>query len=159
MPSDAATGSADAASGTNDSATADSAAATPRNGGAGKTSASGVGQAPPPPQQPSSPGVTRAGVPSLNFIKVRGAAPGGTASVSVQTTSGASCTLAYRTPSGNTSSATGLGQKTADANGVTVWSWLIDSNTTAGLGRLSANRGNLGISDIIQIGSVDPSKR
>jgi hypothetical protein len=71
----------------------------------------------------------------------------------VQSTPGATCTLGYRTPEGNPSSTAGLGQKTADANGVAAWSWPIDANTKTGLGNITVNCGNLGITNTIQIGA------
>jgi endonuclease YncB( thermonuclease family) len=92
---------------------------------------------PPPPQpaptapQPAQPVPPSAGV---EFVSVVGAAPGGTARVTVQTAPGASCTISYTTPAGTDSTAQGLTPKSADGSGRVSWSWTIGSNTRRGTG-------------------------
>lgn len=61
---------------------------------------------------------------------------GNKATLTISTTAGASCNLSYWTPSGNASSADGLGTKTANAQGVCTWTWLISGSTKAGSGTL-----------------------
>jgi hypothetical protein len=59
------------------------------------------------------------------------------ATVQIQTVPGASCFLAYTTPSGSHSSAKGLGETTADNTGTCSWTWNISASTKAGTGKLS----------------------
>jgi hypothetical protein len=66
--------------------------------------------APVPPQPVPATGV--------QITSVAGGRPGGRASVVVQSTPGASCSITYRTPAGTTSTAQGLTVKTADPNGM-----------------------------------------
>lgn len=49
---------------------------------------------------------------------------------------GAQCNLVYKMPSGNYSTAKGLGNKTADKKGLCTWKWKIGSNTRTGTGQL-----------------------
>jgi endonuclease YncB( thermonuclease family) len=74
-----------------------------------------------------------------------------TASLTIQTSAGASCNLRYITPSGNVSSASGLGAKTADGNGNCSWSWKIGSNTNPGTGRLDITAAGVSQSIPIEI--------
>ena len=59
------------------------------------------------------------------------ASRGSTATLTAQTTAGASCSITVRYKSGP-SSAAGLGSKTAAANGQVSWSWRVGANTTPG---------------------------
>ncbi len=70
----------------------------------------------------------------IRFVSVDGAPPNGTASVTVQTTTGASCAIQYTTPSGNISTALGLVNRTADGSGAVSWSWKIGPTTRPGSG-------------------------
>lgn len=63
-------------------------------------------------------------------------AAGATAHLSIQTAPNAVCTLSYTTPAGTDSTAGGLGQTTADGNGVCSWAWEISGRTKAGTGRI-----------------------
>jgi len=122
--------------------------------GAGTPSSPGT-SAPVPSVEP--PGDT-SGVPQpapatgVIFTSVTGAAPGGTARVSVQTSPGASCTIAYVTPSGTTSRAQGLGPQIADADGVITWSWDIGPSTRPGIGSVTASCGGQSATSPIPIG-------
>jgi competence protein ComEC len=63
-------------------------------------------------------------------------------SLTITTTPGCTWYLEYITPSGNVSTATGLGSKTADATGVITWEWLISGNTSPGIGKLRLYKDN-----------------
>jgi hypothetical protein len=98
----------------------------------------------PPPPSPMP-------VANVRFLAVNGASVNGTASVSVQTTPGAACSIVYVTPAGSTSTAQGLGSKYADANGQVYWSWKIGSNTHPGTGKVSVTCGGTRITSEITI--------
>lgn len=59
---------------------------------------------------------------------------GTTAAITIHTTPGAGCSIEYVTPSGNRSTADGLGDQTADADGNVTWSWRIAANSAFGTG-------------------------
>lgn len=86
------------------------------------------------------------------FVSVQGNSPGRSASVTVQTDPGATCTLAYTTPSGTRSNAAGLGQQMAGASGVVTWSFLIGGATRRGVGMLSVSCPGGSLSSPITIG-------
>ena len=108
-----------------------------------------VSQAPgaPPATQPSAP--ASAGV---TFVAVVGGAPGGAASVTVQTAPGAACTIGYVTPAGTQSSAQGLVPKTAERGGYVSWSWVIGSNTRPGTGSVTVTCNGVSATTALQIG-------
>jgi hypothetical protein len=89
---------------------------------------------------------------SVEITSIAGARPGGRASVAVQTTPGASCSIAYRTPAGTLSTAQGLGTKAADANGMVSWSWNIGPSTRPGTGTVVVTCNGASASSPIQIG-------
>jgi len=132
--------------------------------GVSEPSAAGVPPAAPgaqaaqPPAAPAK-ATTRAGVAALSFTRVQGAAPGGTALVTIQASPATSCSLTYQTPAGARSSAAGLGAQTTDANGAATWSFTIDGNEKTGLGTLAVMCGNQGITSTIQIGSSGAVRR
>ena len=66
---------------------------------------------------------------------------GSLATVSIKTTPGENCTLAYETPKRSLSTAEGLGTTTADGNGICSWQWHIGSNTSPGTGTLTITVG------------------
>ena len=69
---------------------------------------------------------------SVTVLSVTSPASGGsTATLTAETTPGASCTITVRYKSGP-STAAGLGPKTAAANGQIAWSWRVGANTTPG---------------------------
>jgi hypothetical protein len=78
---------------------------------------------------------------------------GSLATVSIKTTPGEDCTLAYETPKGTLSTAQGLGTKTADGNGVCSWQWQIGCNTAPGTGTLTIKVGES--EEIYEIEIVD----
>jgi hypothetical protein len=78
----------------------------------------------------------------LKIITVQGGQRGGEATVSVQAMPGAQCSIAYTTPSGRKSTAAGLEDKSADANGNVTWSWLIGDRTKSGTGTISVTCGS-----------------
>ena len=71
---------------------------------------------------------------AVKFVSVEGGPPNGTASVTVQTKPGASCSIQYKTPSGTNSTAQGLVNQTASSTGAVSWSWKIGSSTRPGKG-------------------------
>jgi endonuclease YncB( thermonuclease family) len=58
------------------------------------------------------------------------------ASLEIQTSPNATCSLQYTTPAGTHSQAGGLGETGAGESGVCFWRWRIDSRTTPGSGIL-----------------------
>ena len=68
------------------------------------------------------------------FTSVVTASPGGNASVTVQTTPNASCSIEYITPAGAASLDDGLVTKRADSTGAVSWSWRIGSRSSPGIG-------------------------
>jgi len=77
----------------------------------------------------------------ITFLAVSGARPGHEASVTVQATPNADCSITYTTPSGRASKAKGLEDKTSDAEGKVSWSWLIGGRTTSGTGTVTVRCG------------------
>jgi hypothetical protein len=76
------------------------------------------------------------------FVAVTGGVPGGSVSVAIQTTPGASCTVQYTTPVGTLSTAQGQGRtasKTTDQDGKASWTWEIAPSTKPGTGSVTAN--------------------
>jgi hypothetical protein len=102
-----------------------------------------------PPNSTNSPAPAPAGV---TFLSVVGGRPGQTASVSVQTTPGASCAITYVTPHGTVSVAQGLVTKTADTSGHASWTWLIGARTEPGTGTVTVACGGVSTSAGIAIG-------
>jgi hypothetical protein len=77
---------------------------------------------------------------TVSFTSVTGAAPGGTASATIQTSPGALCSIDYSGPMGRDRFEDGaLHPKQADSNGNITWSWLIGQNTPAGNGTINVN--------------------
>jgi hypothetical protein len=69
---------------------------------------------------------------------------GGKAIVIIKTTPGATCHLAYRTPSGRLSTTRGLGKKTANLQGLCRWSWNIYRKTKPGIGSVTITVNGVG---------------
>ena len=92
-----------------------------------------------------------AGSPTPQFLSVRGAGPGGTASVSVNATPGTVCSLKYQPPAGG--AAVTPGDQTADANGIATWTFGVGSQ--AGQGTLVAACGQASVNSTIQV--ADPT--
>jgi hypothetical protein len=109
-----------------------------------RAAATAAATAVPAPAQGSSSGV--------QITSISGAPPGGRASVAVQTTPGASCSISYRTPAGTSSTAQGLTSRSADANGKVSWIWSIGSSTRPGTGTVTVTRNGASASSPIQIG-------
>jgi hypothetical protein len=65
-------------------------------------------------------------------------AKGSIASLTVQTTPGAACSITVYYKSG-ASEAAGLGSQTADASGQVTWSWKVGSRTTSGIWKIVVN--------------------
>jgi hypothetical protein len=106
---------------------------------------------PPSPITPL-PGATVIAAQSVQFISVSGAPPGRDASVTVQTSPGARCSIVYTTPNQTVSRASGLEPRTADAGGRVSWTWLIDGNTTPGMGTVAVNCGASTVTAAITVG-------
>jgi hypothetical protein len=102
---------------------------------------------PPPPNNPPAPAVS-----GVTFVSVVGAAPGGGASATVQTSAGASCSISYMTPAGTKSAAQGLSTKTAGADGTVSWTWNIGGSTKPGRGTVTVTCGGASASAPITIG-------
>jgi hypothetical protein len=62
---------------------------------------------------------------------------GGNASATIQTATGAACSIGYVTPAGTNSTAQGLVSETADGSGVCAWTWKISSSTKPGTGTVT----------------------
>lgn len=104
-----------------------------------------VGAAEPAPAPtPEAQGVT--------FLSVRGAPLSGTASVSVQTAPGVTCSIAYVTPAGTNSSAQGLVTRITDSTGRASWSWTIGTSTRPGVGAVAVYCNGLSAAADIRIG-------
>ncbi len=106
----------------------------------------------PPTPTPLPPTAKPAPAPGVQFTSVQGGRPGAYASVSVQTASGASCSITYYTPKGTDSVAQGLVDKSANGAGVASWSWKIGTNTSPGTGRVNVNCNGASASTPITIG-------
>jgi hypothetical protein len=109
-----------------------------------RASATAVSTAAPAPQPGPAGGV--------EITSVSGGRPGGRASVSVQTTPGASCSISYRTPAGTPSTAQGLTPRVADSSGVVTWTWDIGISTRPGTGTVTVTCNGASTSSPIQIG-------
>ena len=80
----------------------------------------------PPPTTPPPPPL------AVRFTSVKSpVSRGGTASVSIATTAGASCSIVVTYKSGP-STAAGLTPRSADGQGAASWSWTVGANTTTG---------------------------
>lgn len=88
----------------------------------------------------------------LTFVAVSDAVPGGMASVTVQTTPGASCSIRYATPLGTVSTTEGLTAKVADAAGRVTWSWAIGARASVGFGTVTVTCGAFSASSPIRSG-------
>ena len=85
-----------------------------------------------------------------NFVAARTVATGGTASVSVTSAPGTTCSLQYRPP--NATAFSTIGQQTADANGLLTWS--VPVGDRAGVSTLIATCGELSTTNTMQIGTA-----
>jgi hypothetical protein len=87
-----------------------------------------------------------------SFVSVTGAAPGGTASATVQTGAGALCRIDYLGPKGVDRFENGaLQPQKAGSNGQASWSWTINQNTPAGTGTVNVTCDGVKISSPITI--------
>jgi hypothetical protein len=71
------------------------------------------------------------------FISVKGASPGGYASVTIQASPGTECSIQYVTPHGTVSRAKGLESQTTDSDGQASWTWKIGTHTEPGTGSVA----------------------
>jgi hypothetical protein len=78
----------------------------------------------------------------VRISEIRGAPPGGTAHVVVQTAPGLTCRLQYITPEGVVSSSSALQAKMTDGLGRATWEWLIEPGTPTGPGKVTATCSN-----------------
>lgn len=85
-------------------------------------------------------------------LAVQGGAPGDIASATMHGSPGVSCSISYTHPSGKASVAQGLDPQKVGADGTVSWSWVIDSQTTAGTGTVAVSCGADQISLPIVIG-------
>lgn len=115
----------------------------PNSGSTASTTTSPPGQT--TNQPPSAPG-------TVQLVSVTGAAPGGRASVTAQTTPGASCSIVYTTPAGTRSTAQGLTTMTADASGSVSWTWDIGASTRPGEGSVVVTCGGASARGVLHIG-------
>jgi hypothetical protein len=88
----------------------------------------------------------------VTFVAANGANPGGYASITVQTTPGAECSIRYVTPHGTISQAKGLENQTADSNGKVTWTWKIGSKTEPGTGSVTVTSNGASVTAQIQVG-------
>jgi len=78
----------------------------------------------------------------VSILAVNGGTLGKNASVTIQTSPLVECRIVYRVPSGTTSTAKGLENRTSDENGRITWTWLIGQNTKPGKGSVSVTCGD-----------------
>ena len=88
----------------------------------------------------------------IAFVSVEGASPGGYASVTIQASSGAQCSIRYVTPHGTISRAKGLENQTADPNGKVTWTWKIGSKTEPGTGSVTVTSNGASATAQIHVG-------
>ncbi len=74
-------------------------------------------------------------------LAIVGGKLGATASATMHTAPGTSCTIIYLHPAGKVSTAKGLGPKTAGTDGVVGWTWLISKGTGVGTGSVTVTCG------------------
>jgi hypothetical protein len=94
--------------------------------------------------------------PSLRgvaFVDVNGDSPGGHASVTVQTTPMADCTICFITPDGTIDRTKGLWDKTSDPDGSVSWTWKINRKTKPGKGSVTVTCNGASATMPIHIGS------
>jgi hypothetical protein len=101
-----------------------------------------------PPEAPT-PGGAEA---TVAVLAVQGAAPGGQASVTVQTQPGRSCSIVYTSPAGEVSNAAGLNNQAADRTGRASWRWTIAPATPPGVGKVTVRCGSASATAEIMIG-------
>lgn len=85
-------------------------------------------------------------------LAVVGAAPGDQARATVRTAPGARCGIEYTTPRGTSSTARGLVERTANADGVVAWSWTIGTSTVPGTGDVAVTCDSIRVNRSIRIG-------
>jgi hypothetical protein len=98
------------------------------------------------PTRTNTPTPTETPTLSAAFELIRGTETvnaGGRATFTIRTLPGVGCSIAYTTPSGLQSSAEGLGNKSAGANGLCSWTWTIGTSTRAGNGRMTITANGL----------------
>jgi hypothetical protein len=88
---------------------------------------------------------------TLHILSAEGAKVGGTATLTAKTAPNASCSIEYFTPSGSFSQASGLIDKTADAQGNVSWSWAVGSSSAKGQGYVAVTCNNFTVSREITI--------
>lgn len=91
----------------------------------------------PAPQQPPQPAPPASPARSVTLSVTSPVSRGGRATAQAQAWAGASCDITYVTPSGSTSTAQGLGPKTAGPDGTVSWTWVIGSSTRPGTGSVT----------------------
>lgn len=92
----------------------------------------------PPPQTGSITPSTTSNGAAINLISISSPiAPGGLASLSIQTIGGAICQINFVSPLGNPLIAEGLTSTRADSSGNCTWSWLIPAALETGEARLT----------------------
>lgn len=79
---------------------------------------------------------------TLHILDVTGGKPGSTATVTAKTSANNSCSIAYFTPAGDQSKASGLEDKTSDAQGNISWSWTIGASSPKGTGYVQVTCSN-----------------
>ncbi|HSQ26222.1 MAG TPA: hypothetical protein VLM80_03755 [Anaerolineales bacterium] len=92
----------------------------------------------PPPETGSiTPSTTSSGA-AINLVSISSPiAPGGLASLSIQTIGGAICQINFVSPLGNPLIAEGLTSTRADSSGNCTWSWLIPAALETGEARIT----------------------
>lgn len=109
----------------------------------------------PAPSTNPSPSIPAPAPPSsVQFGLVKGAPPGQTANVMIQTTPNTACALKFKGPDNGESTADGLGLKTTDAQGRAYWEWKIDPQSPAGTGTATATCNGDSVSVPVRVGGV-----
>jgi putative peptide zinc metalloprotease protein len=100
----------------------------------------------------ATPRPARAAEDALVMSSVTSPVPrGGTATVTARAMPGATCSIAYRTPSGRISRSAALVQREADAHGEVAWSWSINGGTSAGMATVMVSSGGRSVSTEVVI--------
>jgi hypothetical protein len=91
---------------------------------------------------------------SVAFTTITGASPGGTATVSVQTSPNTLCSIDYFGPhSADRWEDGALAPKQSDANGNVSWSWVISALTPTGTGTVDVSCGGTKVTGNVPIGT------
>jgi hypothetical protein len=75
--------------------------------------------------------------PKIAFTSVRGALPGGLATVEIKGPPDTRCGIQFTTPTGELSQAAGLREATTKPDGTAAWQWKVEEYATPGVGTVT----------------------